>query len=210
MIEVGLTKEGESLAAGSTSTERPKCIVTGGAATMTLSYQGRTFPICCTGCRDEFNENPEKYIKKASLLLGSEAGKSKTGQPAPSRVSRFEDAFAGDVVDAKDDASPASKGPKSPSALPKPSGKPEASPDATSFDSKRQTTPAAETDAARIAVSKRAARAATLLRAGAKPREVGQDSGRADLLTGRSSRTFLPRRLPRPPPSGSRHSAANE
>ncbi len=33
---------------------------------MTISYQGRTFPICCTGCRDEFNENPEKYIKKAA------------------------------------------------------------------------------------------------------------------------------------------------
>ncbi len=174
MIEVGLTKEGESFAAGSTSTERPKCIVTGGAATLTLSYQGRTFPICCTGCRDEFNDNPEKYIKKAALLLGSEGGKSKTGQPVPSRVSRFEDAFAGDVVDAKDDASPATKGPKTPSALTKPSGKPEASPDATSSDSKRQTTPAAETDAARIAVSKRAARAATLLRLGQSLEKSGK------------------------------------
>jgi YHS domain-containing protein len=99
-IEVGLTKEGESFAAGSTSgADRPKCIVTGGAATMTLTYQGRTFPICCTGCRDEFNENPEKYLKKASLMAQSAAAKSKTDQRAPSRVSRFEDAFAGDVVD---------------------------------------------------------------------------------------------------------------
>jgi hypothetical protein len=66
LIEVGLTRDGESLAGVASASERPKCIVTGGAATMTLSYQDRTFPICCTGCRDEFNENPEKYIKKAS------------------------------------------------------------------------------------------------------------------------------------------------
>jgi len=98
LIEVGLTRDGESLGGGASAAERPKCIVTGGAANMTLSYQGRTFPICCTGCRDEFNENPEKYIKKASLMLGSQAGKANS-QPAASRVSRFEDAFAGDVPD---------------------------------------------------------------------------------------------------------------
>ena len=64
LIEVGLTKEGESFAAGSTAAERPRCIVTGGAATLTVSYQGQSYPICCTGCRDEFNENPQKYLKK--------------------------------------------------------------------------------------------------------------------------------------------------
>ncbi len=99
-IEVGLTKEGESLAGGTTASDRPRCIVTGGAATMTITYQGRTFPICCTGCRDEFNENPEKYIKKAGLMARSRGSKAKSGQGGPARVSRFEDAFAGDVPDA--------------------------------------------------------------------------------------------------------------
>jgi len=33
---------------------------------MTVSYQGKTFPVCCSGCRDEFNENPEKYASKAA------------------------------------------------------------------------------------------------------------------------------------------------
>jgi YHS domain-containing protein len=98
-IEVGLTKEGESFAGGATTTERTKCIVTGGAASMTLVYQGNSYSICCSGCKDEFNENPDKYIKKAALIRAVQAGKSKTDQPAPSRVSRFEDAFAGDVVD---------------------------------------------------------------------------------------------------------------
>jgi YHS domain-containing protein len=98
-IEVGLTKEGESLAGGTTASDRPKCIVTGGAAAMTITYNGQTFPICCTGCRDEFNESPEKYIKKASLMAQSR-GTKKAGQPAPTRVGRFEDAFSGDVADA--------------------------------------------------------------------------------------------------------------
>jgi YHS domain-containing protein len=98
LIEVGLTREGESLAGVSAALERPKCIVTGGAATMTVSFQGQTFPICCTGCRDEFNENPEKYLKKAALLQSAAA--SKSSQPSGSRVTRFDDAFANDVADA--------------------------------------------------------------------------------------------------------------
>ena len=32
---------------------------------MTVSYKGKTYPVCCSGCRDEFNDNPEKYAKKA-------------------------------------------------------------------------------------------------------------------------------------------------
>jgi YHS domain-containing protein len=95
LIEIGLTKEGESFAAGSTAAERPRCIVTGGAATLTVSYNGQSYPICCTGCRDEFNENPEKYLKK--LALKTKAAGTGNDQPQSSRVSRFEDAFARDV-----------------------------------------------------------------------------------------------------------------
>jgi YHS domain-containing protein len=54
-------KEGESLAGGS---KKPECIVTGGAASIAVSYQGKTYYVCCSGCRDAFNENPEKFIKK--------------------------------------------------------------------------------------------------------------------------------------------------
>jgi hypothetical protein len=94
-IEVGVTKAGESFAAGSSATEAPRCVVTGGAATLTVPYQGRNYPICCTGCRDEFTENPEKYLKKLAFRTGVVGGKP--DQPKVSRVSRFEDAFAGDA-----------------------------------------------------------------------------------------------------------------
>jgi YHS domain-containing protein len=97
IIEVGLTQEGESFAAGSAVAERPRCIVTGGAATMTVPYQGQTYPICCTGCHDEFLENPKKYLKKLSLK--STGGEARTEPAKASRVSRFEDAFASDMVE---------------------------------------------------------------------------------------------------------------
>jgi hypothetical protein len=100
LYEIGLTKEGESFAAGSTAAEPPRCIVTGGAATLTVTYQGQSYPICCTGCRDEFLESPEKYLKKLALKVRT-GGEDKTAAPRPSRVSRFEDAFAGDVDEAE-------------------------------------------------------------------------------------------------------------
>jgi len=53
-------KDGESIAGGS---KKPECIVSGGAASIQVSYKGKTYNVCCTGCRDEFNANPEKYTK---------------------------------------------------------------------------------------------------------------------------------------------------
>lgn len=55
-------KEGESLGA---TAKKPECIVTGGAATIAVSYQGKTYYVCCSGCRDAFNETPEKFVKAA-------------------------------------------------------------------------------------------------------------------------------------------------
>jgi YHS domain-containing protein len=37
--------------------------VSGGAANIAVSYKGKTYYVCCTGCKDEFNANPEKYTK---------------------------------------------------------------------------------------------------------------------------------------------------
>lgn len=66
-IEVGVTKEGEAFASGGAAANLPKCIITGGSATMVVSFGGQSYPICCTGCRDEFEADPEKYVAKAKL-----------------------------------------------------------------------------------------------------------------------------------------------
>ncbi len=58
---VGATKEGEPFAVG---TGKPECIVSGGTGTSTVSYLGKTYYVCCSGCRDEFNSSPAKYVKE--------------------------------------------------------------------------------------------------------------------------------------------------
>ncbi|MBA4190055.1 MAG: hypothetical protein C0467_18885 [Planctomycetaceae bacterium] len=49
--------------AGGVGVKKPECIVSGGAANMAVSFGGKTYYVCCTGCRDEFNANPKKYAK---------------------------------------------------------------------------------------------------------------------------------------------------
>jgi YHS domain-containing protein len=60
--QVGVTKEGVPFAGSGDAS--PECIVSGGKGTIPVSYKGKTYYVCCTGCRDEFKENPEKYIKE--------------------------------------------------------------------------------------------------------------------------------------------------
>jgi hypothetical protein len=60
--QVGATKEGESFAA--TGSSEKECPVSGGLGTIPVSYNGKTYYVCCSGCRDEFKANPEKYVKE--------------------------------------------------------------------------------------------------------------------------------------------------
>jgi hypothetical protein len=57
-------KKGESLGKAE---KKNICIVSGGLGTSTVSYKGATYYVCCSGCRDAFNENPEKYVKEWEL-----------------------------------------------------------------------------------------------------------------------------------------------
>ncbi len=71
--EMLMGKEGESLGGGDAADKGPKCIVTGGKATMTVSAGGKSFPVCCTGCRDEVEAYPDKYAKKLALRMAEPA-----------------------------------------------------------------------------------------------------------------------------------------
>ena len=54
-------KEGESFAGG--GSKKPECVVTGGAGTIQVSHLGKTYYVCCSGCKEEFEANPAKYAK---------------------------------------------------------------------------------------------------------------------------------------------------
>ncbi|MFN4259951.1 MAG: YHS domain-containing protein [Gemmataceae bacterium] len=61
LYQVGVTKEGVPFATGG---GQPECIVSGGLGTMPVTYKGQTYYVCCGGCRDAFNDEPEKFIQE--------------------------------------------------------------------------------------------------------------------------------------------------
>ncbi len=60
--EVGYTRQGIAFA---TRSDGPECIVTGGKGTIAVSHEGKTYHVCCTGCRDLFNEDPAGTLAEA-------------------------------------------------------------------------------------------------------------------------------------------------
>jgi YHS domain-containing protein len=61
--EVGYTREGVAFAAGESY---PLCVVTEGRGTIQVSYKGKTYWVCCSGCRDLFNDHPESVLAEAA------------------------------------------------------------------------------------------------------------------------------------------------
>jgi hypothetical protein len=64
---VGATRDGVPFAEGS---GQPECIVSGGFGTIAVTYNGQKYFVCCSGCRDEFNANPAKYVKEYEAKKG--------------------------------------------------------------------------------------------------------------------------------------------
>jgi hypothetical protein len=58
LVEVNQKKEGVSLSGA----KKNECIVSGGVGTIPVMFGGKTYYVCCGGCRDAFNENPKKFV----------------------------------------------------------------------------------------------------------------------------------------------------
>jgi YHS domain-containing protein len=63
LAEVGYTRQGVAFAAGESG---PLCIVTEGRGTTQVSYKGKTYWVCCSGCKDLFNDDPEAVLAEAA------------------------------------------------------------------------------------------------------------------------------------------------
>ncbi|MCH7729747.1 MAG: hypothetical protein IH991_25245 [Planctomycetes bacterium] len=61
LAEVGYTRKGSGFGKGATFVE---CVVTGGKGTIPVTYQGKTYFVCCGGCRDLFEEDPEAALEE--------------------------------------------------------------------------------------------------------------------------------------------------
>lgn len=61
---------GTSFALADSDNPGPKCIISGGLGTMSVSYKGKSYPVCCSGCAAAFNDDPERWLAK---LAGKKA-----------------------------------------------------------------------------------------------------------------------------------------
>ena len=60
VAEVGYQREGTRLAVAGSS--GPECVVTGGLGTIAVMHKGKAYYVCCTGCREAFNDDPEGIL----------------------------------------------------------------------------------------------------------------------------------------------------
>ncbi|MBI1346209.1 hypothetical protein GC163_07950 [bacterium] len=60
VAEVAYQRQGTKLAAKDGS--GPECVVTGGLGTIAVMHAGKTYYVCCTGCRDAFNDDPDAIL----------------------------------------------------------------------------------------------------------------------------------------------------
>ncbi len=60
IVEMGMTRDGTTIAIGD---GQKKCVVTGGQGDMEVKISGKSYFVCCSGCRDALLEDPEAFIK---------------------------------------------------------------------------------------------------------------------------------------------------
>lgn len=73
-FQVGVTKEGEGFA---DVPKGPECVVSGGLGTSRVTHAGKTYYVCCSGCRDAFKDDPDKYVKEFEAKQKKDAEKKK-------------------------------------------------------------------------------------------------------------------------------------
>lgn len=72
IAEIGYTRKGSGFAKRSTA---DLCVVTGGVANSAIEYKGKKYPICCTGCRDAFRDDPEGVLAEHRKRMEAEKKK---------------------------------------------------------------------------------------------------------------------------------------
>lgn len=63
---VSTQREGTSFAVSDSGYAEKTCIISEGLGTMEVTYKGRSYWVCCTGCKAAFEEDPETWIARAA------------------------------------------------------------------------------------------------------------------------------------------------
>lgn len=84
---IGATRADVRFGALSKEEQGPKCIITGAPGTSQVTHNGQTYYVCCSGCRAEFEHDPEKWLKLAREGKSKkDGGKAPTGDAAKDKA----------------------------------------------------------------------------------------------------------------------------
>jgi hypothetical protein len=61
---IGSQREGVSFAKADDDYGDKTCVISGGLGTSTVSYKGKTYYVCCSGCKAAFEDEPERWIAR--------------------------------------------------------------------------------------------------------------------------------------------------
>ena len=73
IAQIGYTREGTSLAVAGAG--EPECVVTGGKGTIAVNYNGKTYYVCCSGCRQAFDDDPAGIIAEYNQRIANRKSK---------------------------------------------------------------------------------------------------------------------------------------
>ncbi len=73
---VGTQRLGTSFAASDEDYGDKKCIISGGLGVSTVSYNGKSYWVCCSGCQAAFNEDPKRWVAKMEEADKAKANKN--------------------------------------------------------------------------------------------------------------------------------------
>lgn len=65
---VSTQREGTSFALSDSDYGEKTCIISQGLGTIAVSYKGKSYWVCCSGCKAAFEEDPETWIARADKM----------------------------------------------------------------------------------------------------------------------------------------------
>jgi hypothetical protein len=65
---INTQREGTSFALSDTDYGDKTCIISQGLGTISVSYKGKSYWVCCSGCKAAFEDEPDKWIAKFEAL----------------------------------------------------------------------------------------------------------------------------------------------
>ena len=65
---IGCQREGTSFALSDTDYGEKTCVISQGLGTTAVSFKGKTYWVCCSGCKAAFEEEPEKWIARFEAI----------------------------------------------------------------------------------------------------------------------------------------------